>query len=189
MTSKTRVLGPVRDDTALIIVDMQERLLPAMPEKPRKQMLRNAGILIETAKALGLPILVSEQYPKGLGPTVDEIAGAIDNFKPLEKMVFSAARDAGFRQRLDEVGRSSCIVTGVENHVCVLQTALDLAASGKNVYVARDATCSRTEENWKAGCAQMAEGGVQITTTEILVFQLLGEAGTEAFKKISKLVR
>lgn len=180
---------PAREETALLIVDMQERLLAAMPEKPRKLMLRNTGILIETAKSFGIPILVSEQYPKGLGPTVAEIREAIGEMAPVEKTIFSAARDEGFQQRLKESGRSTFILTGVENHVCVLQTALDLAADGKSVWVARDATCSRTEENWEAGCEQMASGGVHISTTEILVFQLLQEAGTEAFKKISKLVR
>jgi nicotinamidase-related amidase len=180
---------PEREDSVLLIVDMQERLLKAMPEKPCQKMLRNTGILIETARSLGIPMVLSEQYPKGLGPTVPEIREAVGDAGVEEKMIFSAARDEGFKQRLGEIGRSSYILTGVENHVCVLQTALDLAAAGQRVWVARDATCSRTEENWKAGCAQMAEGGVHISTTEILVFQLLREAGTEAFKKISKLVR
>ncbi|MFQ5458148.1 MAG: hydrolase [Myxococcota bacterium] len=189
MTTAPASAWPDRDDTALLIVDMQERLLAAMPEKPAARMLHNTKILIETAKCFGIPILVSEQYPKGLGPTVPEIREAIGEMVPVEKMIFSAARDEGFQQRLKATGRNTFILGGVETHVCVLQTAVDLAAGGANVWVARDAACSRKEHNWKAGCKQMSAAGVHLSTTEILVFQLLQEAGTEAFKKISKLVR
>jgi nicotinamidase-related amidase len=189
MTTVLSSIWPEREEAALIIVDMQERLLKAMPEEPRQRMLRNASILIETAKQLGMPVLVSEQYPKGLGPTVPEIREAVAGAAPVEKMIFSAAREEAFQRRLEETGRSAFILTGVENHVCVLQTALDLVAAGKRVWLARDASCSRTKENWEAGCAAMAAGGVTVSTTEILVFQLLREAGTEAFKHVSKLVR
>jgi nicotinamidase-related amidase len=189
MTTALSSIWPEREEAALIIVDMQERLLQAMPEKPRQRMLRNAVILAETARQLGMPVLVSEQYPKGLGRTVPEIREAVADAAPVEKMIFSAAREEAFQRRLEETGRSAFILTGVENHVCVLQTALDLVAAGRRVWVARDATCSRTKENWEAGCAAMAAGGVTVSTTEILVFQLLREAGTEAFRRISKLVR
>jgi nicotinamidase-related amidase len=189
MTRELSSIWPEREKAALIIVDMQERLLRAMPEEPRQRMLRNASILIETAKQLGMPVLVSEQYPKGLGPTVPEIREAAGDTAPVEKMIFSAAREEAFKRRVEGTGRSAFILTGVENHVCVLQTALDLVDAGKRVWLARDATCSRTKENWEAGCEAMAAGGVTLSTTEILVFQLLREAGTEAFKHVSKLVR
>jgi nicotinamidase-related amidase len=183
------IVRPEPKDTALLIVDMQEKLLRAMPDGPREQMVRNAGILIEAARRLNLPILASEQYPKGLGHTLPEIRELLGDVEPVEKMAFSCLGEEAFCRRLEETGRRTFLLTGVENHVCVLQTALDLVAAGRNVLLARDATCSRTKANWKTGCEVMAAGGVQVSSTETLVFQLLREAGTEAFKALSKLIR
>jgi len=189
MASPLQSVWPECDNTALLIVDMQEKLLKAMPEGPREQMLRNAGILIESARRLGLPVLASEQYPKGLGPTVPEIRERLGSVRPVEKMVFSCLGEEDFRRQVEESGRRAFILAGVENHVCVLQTALDLVAAGHHVFLARDATCSRTKANWKTGCEVMAAGGVTISSTETLLFQLLREAGTAAFNEISKLIR
>jgi len=180
---------PDRGDSVLLVVDMQERLLAAMPEEPRGKMLRNAGILIQAARRLGIPVLVSEQYPKGLGHTVSEIRGLLPDVEPIEKMVFSCAGEERFIGAIAPLGRRSYVLAGIENHVCVLQTALDLAAAGNRVWTARDATCSRTRENWKAGNEVMARAGVTISSTEILLFQWLRTAAAEEFREISKLVR
>ena len=180
---------PDRADSVLLLVDFQERLMKAMPEEPRARMLRNATILVQAAGRLGLPVLFSEQYPKGLGSTVQEILDLLPGAEPIEKMVFSCAGVERFRTVVEALGRRTFVLAGIENHVCVLQTALDLAAAGNRVWTARDATCSRTRENWEAGNEVMARAGVTISSTEILVFQWLLTASAEEFLEISKLVR
>jgi len=189
MTTTPNATFPDRADSVLLLVDFQERLMKAMPEEPRERMLRNATILIQAAGRLGVPVLLSEQYPKGLGPTVQPILDLLPGAEPIEKMVFSCAAVDRFRAVVQGLGRRTFVLAGIENHVCVLQTALDLAAEGHRVFTARDATCSRTRENWEAGNEVMAVGGVTVSSTEIVVFQWLRTADAEEFREISKLVR
>jgi nicotinamidase-related amidase len=153
-------------------------------------VLRNAQILAETARELDLPVRFSEQYPRGLGTTAAELkavlpAGAL----PFEKLAFSCCKAPGFEAVLDELGERDIILCGMETHVCVLQTALDLLAAGRKVFVAADATCSRARLNWKLGLRLMRQAGAVIGSTEIFAFALLGSAGSEKFKRISKLVK
>ncbi len=179
-----------RSAAALAVIDVQERLLPAIPEEPRASVLRNALILIETARALGVPVLASEQYPKGLGPTVPEIRAAIgDRFAPVEKLAFSCGRSPEFRTVLEGTHKRSIVLCGVETHVCVLQTAVDLVSEGYRVFVPADAVASRRPLDWERGLALMDKAGVVVGTTEAFVFQLLERAGTDEFKRISKLLR
>ena len=179
-----------RDDTSFVVVDVQERLMGAMPEDITETNLKNMKILLEAAKVLDIPVTVTEQYPKGLGPTIGEIAEPLgEGFSPIEKVVFSCAREPGFESALKEIDRGSVLLCGVETHVCVLQTAIDLINRGYNVYVPADAVISRRELDWEKGMELIEKAGATVGTTEAFLFQLLERAGTDEFKQISKLVR
>lgn len=185
-----RELLPDKNRSALLIVDVQERLVPAMPPEAAASAVRNTCILIEVAREFGLPVLVTEQYPKGLGPTVPEISSILPaGSTPFQKVAFSCCAAPGFLPLLEALGDRDLILCGIETHVCVLQTALDLRAMGRRVYLASDATCSRTKSNWRTGLDLMRQAGVVIGSTEIFAFGLLGAAGSEQFKRISKLVK
>jgi nicotinamidase-related amidase len=176
-----------RAQAALVVVDIQERLLPAMFEKER--VVRNAVRLIKGAAVLGVPVLATEQYRKGLGATVAEVASAIPGFAPLEKVAFSACGAGDFAAALKTTGASDAILCGIEAHVCVTQTCLDLLDQGKRVFIAADAASSRTPENYRLGLERMAAAGAVIASTEMVLFELLGEAGTAQFKQILELVK
>jgi nicotinamidase-related amidase len=179
-----------KEDTSLVVVDMQEKLMSAMPEIESRFTVKNVKILLEAAGILGIPVNVTEQYPKGLGPTIEEIKeSAGDCFKPIEKVVFSCARSPEFMDALKDLGRSSVLLCGVETHVCVLQTAIDLINEGYHVYIPADAVISRKELDWQKGIDLMEKAGATVGTTEAFLFQLLERAGTDEFKQISKLVR
>ena len=181
---------PDREHCALLIIDIQERLSAAMPPDVLPGVVRNARILVETAREFNLPVYVSEQYPKGLGPTVAEIReGLADGNRPIEKMVFSCCAESAFQPVFSQSGARSWILCGMETHVCVLQTALDLLQQGQRVYIAADACSSRTEFNWRTGLDVMRQAGAVIGSTEMFAFGLLGAGGTESFKRISKLVK
>jgi nicotinamidase-related amidase len=171
------------DRTALVVVDVQEAFRKAIPDFER--VAKATATLIEGAEAIGIPIVITEQYPKGLGETVPEVAEHLpQGTKPLEKLIFSAAEAEGF----DLEGRDQALVCGVETHVCVNQTALDLLASGVDVQVAEDAVGSRFEENKRVGLHKMERAGAEITSVETALFELLGRAGTDEFKRVQKLI-
>jgi len=176
----SRVLD--RDRTALLLVDVQEAFRPAVGEFDT--VARNAGILAQAARELGLPVIVTEQYPKGLGETVPEVAEHLDGVSRHPKTVFSAARAEGF----DLQGRDQALVCGIEAHVCVEQTVQDLLDRDVEVHVAADAVTSRTALNRRLGVEKMERSGAWITSTEMALFELLGEAGTPEFKAVQKLV-
>jgi len=179
-----------RDSAVLAVVDIQERLLGAFPEERRLPVIRYASILVQTALTMGIPIVVSEQYAKGLGPTIPEIRDLLGAaFAPIEKMAFSCGRSPEFKAALAATGRRDVIICGVETHVCVLQTAMDLTGEGYRIHVPADAVTSRRDLDWKTGLSLMEKAGAEIGTTEIYAFQLLERAGTDEFKTISKLIR
>ena len=179
-----------KEDAALVVVDMQEKLMSAMPETESGLAVKNEKILLEAARILTIPIHVTEQYPKGLGPTIGEIReSAGEGFHPIEKLVFSCARSDEFMEEMKGFERSSVILCGVETHVCVLQTAIDLVNDGYRVYGPADAVVSRKELDWEKGIELMDKAGAVVGTTEAFLFQLLERAGTDEFKQISKLVR
>ena len=179
-----------RETTVLAVVDLQERLLGAFPEERRASVVRYASICVEMAKTMKIPIIVTEQYPKGLGPTVAEIRNAVgEDFAPIEKIVFSCGRSPEFKAALAATGKRDVLICGVETHVCVLQTALDLAGDGYRIHVPADAVMSRRDLDWRTGLQLMEKAGAVIGTTEIFAFQLLERAGTDEFKTVSKLIR
>ncbi len=176
-------------DTALLVVDVQEKLMAAMESGPRERTISSIRVLIETANRLGLPILATEQYPKGLGPTVGEIAEIVPDFSPFSKMSFSCLGEEGFTARLREVGSTKVVLTGCETHVCCYQTALDLMERGFIVHAVSDALCSRRKLNWRTGLSALERAGAIPATTEQVVFDLLRVAGTEDFKALARLIK
>lgn len=176
-----------RNDVVLVFVDIQERLAAVMTERHR--VSDNCLHLIEASKLLNIPILLNEQYPKGLGPTVNEIREALQPYKPLEKVTFSCCRGGVFFDALKASGRRKVILAGMETHVCVLQTCIDLLREGYVVHVVSDAICSRTVDNFRTAIEFMRDAGAVITCTETVLFQLLEKAGTEEFKIMAKRIK
>jgi nicotinamidase-related amidase len=176
-----------KENVVLLIVDIQERLAAVMKEKER--VVRNNQHLIELAQMINVPVLVTEQYPKGLGKTVPELQSALLEYNPVEKLTFDCCGQPAFLQELKAQKKSTVILTGMETHICVLQTCIGLLKNGINVHVVEDAICSRTPENWRTGIAFMRDAGAVVTCTETVLFQLLRVAGTEEFKKISQRIK
>lgn len=172
-----------REHAALVVVDVQEAFRPAVLDFER--VANNTAVLVEGARILGLPVVATEQYPKGLGRTVPEVARHLDGVEPLEKVCFSATDADGF----DLDGRDQVLVCGIESHVCVSQTAHGLLDQGHEVHVVRDAVTSRTEENRELGLHKMETSGAIVTSVETALFELVGAAGSEEFKKVQALVK
>jgi nicotinamidase-related amidase len=173
---------------SFLVIDMQERLLPAMAEGER--VLAKTKILMEAARELGLPVTMSEQYPKGLGHTVAELAS--NEAAKFEKLSFSCWRDEAIRRHfiaLHEGGRPQLVVAGIEAHVCALQSCVDMAQAGFAVYAVSDAMSSRAPESAGLAFERMRHAGVEVVNTEMVVFELLGQAGTAQFKVVSELIR
>jgi nicotinamidase-related amidase len=171
-----------RERTALVVIDVQEGFRKAVGEFDT--VAANAAVLAQGARTLGLPVMVTEQYPQGLGDTVSELAEHLEGIERHAKTVFSACRADGF----DLQGRDQALVCGIEAHVCVEQTVQDLLDREVEVHVAADAVSSRTALNRRLGLEKMERSGAWLTSTEMALFELLGEAGTPEFKTIQKLV-
>ncbi len=199
-TRRRERLLPAR--VALLVVDIQERLLPAMPADIAAQTIKNTQILITAMAQFALPIVVSQQYPKGLGATVAPIAEALSAAEAagsavyrFDKVEFSAAAAPVFHTLPPAVKmgatmeREQWLVCGMETHVCVYQTVRDLVGPACAVRVIADAVCSRTKANWKIGLSLARETGAQVTSTEVVVFDLLQQAGTDAFRALSRLIK
>jgi nicotinamidase-related amidase len=181
---------PPRDGTALIVVDIQERFFPAMEAERKDTFLENTRLLLQLANTMGLPVLLTEQYPKGLGKTIPPVLEALPpGTEPIDKLFFSSWRADGLADRFRETGARCAIVLGLESHVCVLQTVIDLLAADIAVHVPRDAVISRTRENCNTGLELMDQAGALISSTETIIFQMLERAGTEEFKIMSKLLK
>jgi nicotinamidase-related amidase len=173
----------------VVVVDVQERLFNAMDAERRDDMVTNVKILVSCAHRLGVPVLVTEQYPKGLGRTLPEVRSLLGEAPAFEKTAFSCAEADGFMERLRALGTNHVILTGIEAHVCVLLTALDLLTRGLRVSIVADAVCSRRPANLEIGLGQARQAGAVVTATETVVFQLLGSADSDAFRELSKLLR
>lgn len=177
-----------REESCLVVVDIQERLLPAVAAPG--QVIERAGILIRAAVRLGVPILVSEQYPRGLGPTVEAVKRELPaSATILEKLTFSAFADDGFANGLQALKRRQVVLFGLEAHVCVLQTVEQLLAAGSEVFVVADATSSRVPASHEAAMLRLGRSGAVIVTAEMVVFEWLRRSGTPEFKEISALLK
>jgi nicotinamidase-related amidase len=177
----------------VLVVDVQDRLAAAMPPEARAACERNVGLLVELARRKGMPVVVSEQYPKGLGPTTravqDAIAAPGVEVHRFEKVEFACPDAPPFGDIFARLGRRQWIVAGMEAHVCVYQTVRGLAAAGAAVHVPRDAVVSRTAENHAVGLDLIERAGGIVTSTEVVVFDALQRAGTDDFKALSKLIK
>jgi nicotinamidase-related amidase len=177
--------------STLVVIDLQERLAPAIAGGA--EVIRRSGLLIEAARTLEVPIILTEQYPRGLGPTLPAIKAALPNDAPVvSKLSFSAAKSADFLKAWEaglRLGRDQVVLCGTETHVCVLQTAADLKAKGAEVFLVADAAGSRTEANKLAALRRLAGLGIECVTTEMVLFEWLEVAGTEEFRSVSKLIR
>jgi isochorismate hydrolase len=172
----------------LVIIDLQTKLVGAMQADAMPLVIKNCGILAQAASLLNVPVIVTEQYPQGLGETLAEIKQYVDASKPIIKSAFSAASEPKFNQKLHR-DQSQIILSGMESHICVLQTALDLIKANKQVFVVEDAVISRSASNKANAIGRMRDAGCIITNTESVVFEWLGNAQHHAFKVISQLVR
>lgn len=180
---------PLRvDDCVLVVVDIQENLLVRVQEKDR--LVRNSQLLIRLANILSLPVVVTTQYSKGLGPTVPAILSLLPDITPVDKMEFGCFGNGEFCSAISVLaGRDTLLLCGMETHICVMQTALGALNQGQNVHVAADAVSSRTELNWKLGLGRMREAGAVISSTEMMIYELLGKSGSPAFKEILQYLK
>ena len=180
---------------ALLVVDIQERLSAVMSEEVLQRVVKNTRILIEAARRLRLPIVVSQQYPKGLGPTMPAIEDALRSAASstqvhrFDKTIFAASTCDEFAALAPTLKRDQWIVTGMEAHVCVYQTARGLVARNYQAHVVTDACCSRAKPNWRVGLGLCERAGAVLSSTEVVVFDLLGRAGTDDFKALSRLIK
>ena len=175
------------ESTVLIAIDIQEKLTRVMHEK--EYFLENLKKLIQGARVLGIPIIFTEQNPQGLGPTVAEVASLAPDLQPIAKLSFSCGGDARFAQELATLNRKQVLLAGIETHVCVYQTTLDLLDQGYQVQIVADAVASRTAENKAIGLERMKGEGARLTSTETVLFELLRVAEGPKFKEIIKIVK
>ena len=173
------------EESVLVVIDMQERLVPAMQAPART--IRNTKTLCTGAVEMGVPIVMTEQYPEGLGRTVPELR--MNEATVLPKMHFSCMEDDGFAAHFRSLGRKQAVIAGMEAHICVVQTAASLIEAGIEVFVVSDATASRTLESEAACIARLNAYGAGIVTTEMVIFEWLGRAGTPQFKKMLNLIK
>jgi len=176
-----------KDGAVLLIIDIQEKLFPHIHKK--EEVSKNVRRLIKFVKVVGIPIVLTEQYPKGLGRTIREIKELIPEVKPIEKVEFSCLGSEEFRGALKRLDAKTLILTGIETHICVSQTAIEALDMGYGVHVVSDATSSRREEDRTVGIERMRQGGAVISSTEMLIYEVLRRAGTKEFKEVLRLVK
>jgi nicotinamidase-related amidase len=172
------------EQCALIVVDMQEKLLPPIWEKER--LVQNVQLLIRAAGILKIPVLVTTQYARGLGSTVPEITSLLPDAPPIDKLMFSCFGSDAFCSQLKRLpgNRNTVLLCGMESHICVMQTALGGLREGYLVHVASDAVSSRTELNWRIGLDRMRGGGAILSSSEMMIYELLRSSGAPAFREL-----
>ncbi len=175
-----------RDETVLVVIDMQEKLMTKIAN--REEVIKNTIKLIKIAKLIGIPVILTEQYPKGLGHTIHEIKNNIPEVNPIEKLTFNCYLSKEFTIRIEETGATTLIICGVESHVCITQTALR-GIERLKVYVVCDAISSISEFDLEVAIERMKQEGVIMVSTEMVIFELLEKAGTEEFKKALEIIK
>lgn len=177
-------------DSLLLCIDIQDRLLQTMVEPARSRMIENTVRLLKTAQLLSIPVIYTEQYPQGLGATVDEIKEFIpEGSSHFDKTCFSCCATENFLETVRETRKRQIIVTGMETHVCVMQTVLELQEDGFEVFVADDAVCSQKMAHWKSALNRMRQTGITAAPTESLLFEWLRDSSHEDFKTVSGYLR
>jgi len=176
-----------RENTIGLVIDMQERLVPAM--EGQEELLHNAQILINGLQELNIPVIATQQYSKGLGETVEPIRNIIKDFSPIEKKDFSCCDEDSFATELEKLNATNIIICGIESHVCVLQTAIDLKEAGLNPVVVMDCVSSRSYDSIDLAAERFRYEGIMMTSYESILFELTRSASAPEFKAISKLVK
>lgn len=176
-----------RENTVLVVIDVQEKLFPLISDKER--VLENMRRLIQFARIIGMPIVLTEQYPKGLGLTIPEIRDLISSIKPIEKVEFSCFGSEEFKETIKRLNAKSLIIIGIETHICVMQTAIEGVEEGFRVCVISDATSSRNLEDKMIALERLRNSGVIVASTEMLIYELLKRAGTQEFREALKLIK
>ena len=176
-----------REETTGMVIDMQEKLIPAMAEQD--DLLKNCRILILGMKELGIPLIVTQQYTKGLGETVEPVKSIIHNFSPVEKREFSCCNEPLIAERIKEINKKQIILCGIESHICVLQTAIDLKDAGFVPVVVMDCVSSRTLGNLDLAAERFRHEGIMMTSCESVLFELTRASTAPEFKTISKLIK
>ncbi|MFW5450686.1 MAG: isochorismatase family protein [Methylophagaceae bacterium] len=184
--SRSLLLNP--SDSMVVVVDIQQRLTAVMPHNVGEQVITRVKQLIIAANTLAVPIVVTEQYPKGLGPTEAELVSELDDATMIEKTNFSCVKAEGFSEKIELLKRKQIILVGMECHICILQTAIDLMARDFQVYIVSDGVSSRTKDNYNNGLQRMRDAGVIITNLESVIFEWLGDAKHPQFKTLAKLI-
>lgn len=178
-----------QENCSLVVVDIQTRLTAAMPVKVLARLQRNTGLLLKTAALLNIPVMATEQYPKGLGNTEPEILKLLPEYTRMyEKTAFSSAGAEGFLADLEDSGRKQVVITGMEAHVCVLQTAADLFSRGYEVFVVADSVCSRQRESYETALIRMRQMGITICDAESILFEWIKDARHEHFKSVQAML-
>ncbi len=176
-----------REDSCLVVVDVQEKMAPAI--SGREEIERNVGVLLQAAEELQIPVLFTEQYPKGLGSTLEHVRSYSPESAVVSKVHFDCCAEEEFLQRIRQTGKSQVLLTGMEAHVCVMQTGLGLLRLGFSVFVAADATGSRNPDHCNLALQRFTAAGASPVCTEMVIFEWLQKAGTDEFKKLSKLIK
>ncbi len=174
---------------ALVVIDVQEKLLPPIFNK--ETLVKNSALLIHAAKILGIPVLVTTQYAKGLGNTVPELASLVSEVTPVDKTEFSCFGKDAFCSAVKQLPgqRNTMLLCGMETHICVMQTALGALDQGYIVHVASDAVGSRSEWNWQVGLERMQNAGAVISSTEMMIYELMRKSGTPQFKELLQYIK
>lgn len=176
-----------RDNTTFVAIDFQEKLMPAMSGK---ELLEEVTVrLMKGMKVLGIPTVVTQQYTKGLGATIPSMAEALGDFQHVEKNTFSCMANDAFVSRIRDLGRKNIVICGIEAHICVQQTVLELMEAGYQVYLVADCISSRSEEDKLWSITRMGEAGAVITTYEAVLYEILRDSKAEGFKEISAIVK
>ncbi len=178
-------------ETVFVVVDVQERLFSVMPELSGSDLVRSGTALLEAANILGVSVIATEQYPEKLGGTLSVLSERLDQLSAprISKLDFSACREHLFNKTLLDLNKKSVVLIGMETHICVYQTVRDLVGRGFAVHVPIDGVASRRDDHRLCGLELCRGAGATVTTTETVLFDLLGRAGTEQFKKVSKLIK
>ncbi len=176
-----------KNNSILVIVDVQERLISSMSNQ--KALIENLSHLLRGMTALKMPIILTEQYPEKLGKTVDDLSSMLHNPTLISKLSFSCWQESAFRNKLTSVNHKNVILAGIEAHVCVYQSAIDLINNGFNVHLVADAVSSRKDSNRDFAIERMKQDGVKLTTSEMVLFELVRVAQGEDFKQILKIIR
>ena len=185
----TGVLRLKASSAGVLVIDIQERLIGSMPRDNADRNLQNVQTLLRVARALDVPILISEQYPKGLGPTLADIQETAGDIDPMAKTTFSCWEDDGLRSAIETSGRTQWLLVGMETHICVYLTARDLVDMGLQACVVSDGCLSRNKEHFRSGLDLCSQAGVHTSNVETVLFEMIRGKEHESFKEISRLIR